>query len=286
MQSIETDILYDAIRDSAQQDSNISLKMVDRLANNNAKDIHQLRVNCKRLRAYWRFIRPLLKNSEIFIVHNNHLREAARLLSQSREAHVNRKLLRNFMAQCNEKRLRDVIAKMLHMLPLPTEQQLLPVGQLHACFIDERTFWEAFTNDQIKSGICETDGLVKTFNKAEKLANRTLQNDFEPTIAHEWRKWSKYFYYQLQALSTKQKLVLKKKVLANLDQFNDDLGKLHDFYVLENLVVQAQKKQQIDGAVDVLRLITGSRHQLEQLLKKMQKKIYQKSFNELVCRAS
>ncbi len=238
------------IQQAALENSVMGLRLINKSDLNAAKTIHEIRVITKRLRAYWRVLQPLLKNNDLYVAHDILLRDAAKLLSQSREDYVNRKLINSFKSTLNNKKDKLVLEKLLKLMPVPEKSEIHCKDKLKSYFIDEQAFWRQFRNHDLIAKVEHDSGVINTYKKAKKLGKKAIKKSLEVEATHQWRKWSKYLFYQLEIVPLKVSQKSSAKYLRQLESLTDILGKLHDMHVLQSIIREYKKTQFLEVNTD------------------------------------
>lgn len=199
--------------------------------------VHELRRISKRLRSLWRLVRPFAaeKSQEA----DKSLRDAARLLSRHRDAHIVRKTLRRIERNAKTDSERKAVARIAEALKSLVDQKVAPRlpgirwNRISKTLQQESERWKTLQeqgeNDWRK-------GVVQTYRKGRRLAVRAFTAN-RPEAFHSWRKWVKYLSIQLDALS-ENGVEVDSKLRKKIAQLAERLGNYHD---LDNLRQMAQE---------------------------------------------
>jgi len=236
----EKEITIADFRRSALQNSQKALRLTEELELDFNRNVHELRVITKRLRSYWRAIRPALGDKDIYTEHNSQLGGVTRLLTQSRENHVNRKLIKGF-----KKNIEGIAGKkfyngLVSLFPNAEHIELPHKAPLTQCFVDEFSYWDQLNLDVFVTGVDQNEGVVNTYKKAKKLGERAISSNLEVEVTHQWRKWLKYLMYQLEVNPHTEEIDIR--FLEQLNKQTKLLGKLHDLCVLSEIIYKAKGK--------------------------------------------
>lgn len=197
--------------------------------------IHELRRIFKRLRSLWRLVHPFAARTSREA--DKSLRDAARLLSRHRDAHIVRKTLRRIERNAKTDSERKAVGRIVEALKsLEKESTRLPSIRWSKI---SKTLQQEFERWKILQGQGENDwraGVVQTYRKGRRLAGRAFTAN-RPEDFHSWRKWVKYLSIQLAALSENGMEVNSKlrKKLARL------AGGLVNYHDLDNLRQMTQE---------------------------------------------
>ncbi|SFI14851.1 CHAD domain-containing protein [Modicisalibacter xianhensis] len=202
------------------------------------KDVHELRLTCKRLRAAWQLQRVDLPR-QVVKTREETPKTIAKSLEGSREMAVRHAMLGWVMPRVPSglrpslARLRATMAAQLDKQPIEADRQAL----LEA-FQGESRQWddEPLTRKRVRKG------LKQTRSKVQRLARRS-EKKRDPTLCHRWRKWVKYLTYQQDMsytvegkpgkaprdrLKTLAKRLGRQHDLVNLNAWLKEAGKLDD----------------------------------------------------------
>ncbi|MDX1795243.1 MAG: CHAD domain-containing protein [Hydrogenovibrio sp.] len=228
-----------------------------------AETVHDLRVLMKRLRAFWQLMAAFVSKSELQQA-KDRLASAAKQLSAHRDRQV----------------LGDALAQLVQRLPEPSQQALLSLeiplpdedvrqdeidwSQILQVLQNELSVWRGLAVDASLKHV--ERGVMATFERERKLAERATRKKAEIRQRHQWRKWVKYLYYQLKLL---QQLGLKghKTTVKRLDELGDLLGREHDFEMLLTFLQEQTNRLPMDERTPYQHLIELNRIQLQQLRK-------------------
>lgn len=230
--------------------------LYERLAIANPETIHELRVVTKRLRAYWQVLKPGLVDTEVFDTHKNLLSNTAKLFTQSRENHVNRKLISNFAVKFGHKIKKKTLNRLLKLTPaldLPGSGQN---SEIKDTFIRELEFWKQLNPTCLKKDYEIHIGVDIVHEKSRQLASNAIDNNLDPILVHKWRKWEKHHLYLIELSNEPVLFKQQKEHVKQLKKLTDILGKTHDLHVLFNLINGYMQRGQLkDEKGELLQLI-------------------------------
>lgn len=225
--------------------------------------IHDLRVLMKRLRAFWQLMSAFVSKAELKQA-KDRLSSAAKQLSAHRDRQVLADALAQLVQQLPEQEQQILLS--LEM-PLPDEKRELNAvdwPQVTEALEAELSAWRGLTVDASLKRV--EQGLIATFERERKLADRATRKKSEIRQRHQWRKWVKYLYYQLKLL---KQLGLKghKTTVKRLDELGDRLGLEHDFEMLLAFLQEQANQSPMSERELYQHLIELNRIQLQQLRK-------------------
>lgn len=198
-----------------------------------ATAVHETRKCLKRLRALLRLVRPALSSDEAR-KENTVIRDVARTLSVSRDAHVMLETIDWLKSDCEPaeaaglNELRAIVASRMPAeaaLPVPkkTSRNLRQIGKRLSAL--------KFQQTGIK---LVSAGFEMTYRKARRLMAETAQdNDVE--TSHEWRKFVQAHWRQLSLLSASWPAFFDARI-ALAKSLSDMLGQSHDVAVTQTFL--------------------------------------------------
>ncbi|MEM1058489.1 MAG: CHAD domain-containing protein [Verrucomicrobiota bacterium] len=202
------------------------------------EQIHHLRTSVKRLRARWHLFRSGIGKMAAREADRN-LRDANREFSGARDAQVQLALLDELARNGTGKgrpnqavlRLRGALAAAMPELTQRLELSGSKREELIQRFRDDAKRWSQAT--EVAPGTL-VDGMTRVFKRSQNLAHKAYQKD-TPEAFHEWRRWCKYLYYQLEALTEVQPRWQKERV-SLWKELGSRLGHRHDLSILFDLL--------------------------------------------------
>jgi len=204
-----------------------ALQEIDNPCISHDTKIHSIRVMSKKLRSILYLIKPFLKNKEFFQNQNTFYKELSKAFSQEREKKVMNDTFRWIIQKCKlstdmtiviQNALKENIANNIitdknidTKIQICRESILVAVSDLH--------IFKNYTRQDLKLGSKQT--YQKAYNS---LIIAILTQNIEDI--HLFRKYAKYYMYQLQLLQNQIKHA--KKRAKDLDKLTSMLGRIHD----------------------------------------------------------
>jgi CHAD domain-containing protein len=211
-----------------------------------AADIHQLRRNTKKLRA-WLKLRRNARHGEDSRQFEAMLRANAARFSAGRDALVRLQTLEQLPALAGDRPAPG--------LPLPRCHALLasvapPAGE-HAATatlqqLDEG-LQQLMTDTDIPSAAQLAAALRKTYGKARKRLKQARASGNEDDL-HAFRRWAKYLCYQLELVCVLERGALAK-LQRSLDTLCSRLGSWNDLVVLGESLQALRASTNMDAAL-------------------------------------
>lgn len=205
--------LAGCIRQVATQTSESALALGQSLQPDATEIVHKIRVSLKRLRASWYLLRFSVVR-ETRGASNRRLKQAGRLLSVARDVSVMRQSLAQYASDVTDNSPdlqldRDAVASLLRQESDAWRTVGLEFGH--------------------KKPISKA--LRVTYRRARKLGRAAKKESASAELRHQWRKWVKYLYYQLEILR-RCGLREHSQVIERLDLLGTLLGREHDLELL------------------------------------------------------
>ncbi len=205
-------------------------------------DIHQVRVQCKRLRALMRLFKPVT-DKEVLTQENGRLRDAARALSDFRDAFVAGETLKRVFEDTAPKQMQDA-AVMLGV----THGGLKRMRNLDMCFknaaedLREMVAALRMLPLEVKGWAAVAPGLQMSYAKSQALylKCRKKRTEHLAECFHDWRKRVKDLAYQLEFLDNVEPTVVRftRKEFRRLGTL---LGEDHDYVVFAHQVRERER---------------------------------------------
>ena len=254
--------------------------------------IHQVRVYTKRLRAFLRAVRPLMADEKLFRLHDHQLRDAARLLSVSRENSVNRKLLSKFMISVDKGKEREkdkqkeriAIQTFIDLIPDSSDDNLhIQKDKVETCFAGQYAAWGDGLFSNTPHDVRTRLGFADTYTRAKKLGRLAIDLKMEPETTHKWRKWTKYLYFQVEVMLQVMNDKKLKKYLKYLESLGQVMGKYHDLFILRETMEGLERRvvPDIDSS-RIYQLIERRNHRLRKQLKENYNQCFDKGSCQLI----
>lgn len=208
------------------------------------RQVHQVRVSIKRLRAMWRLLAPLA-DANRRQAQNQALRDAAASLASARDAHVSRQTLLGLARHhpSHASALRHM-AERLPVTEAPGNARV-PMKTVHALR------QAAVALHAAVAAVPHWDDVEKAFDRLRHRARRDREDAKDhlddAEVIHDWRKRCKDLYYAVEMLP----LPLRRrhdKLRKMLRSANALLGHDHDLVVLDSLLAQMKPADKPDAA--------------------------------------
>ena len=231
-------------RDASATCAKIALAQVNeaiRLAaskeRNAPASVHELRRIFKRLRSFWCLVRPFEAGKSLSRQADKSLRDAARLLSRHRDAHIVRKTLRRIERNAKTDSERKAVDRIVEALKTLVSQKVAPRlpgirwSKISKTLQQEVERWKALQEQKRNDW---REGVVQTYRKGRRLAGNAFAAN-RPEAFHSWRKWVKYLSIQLDALA-ENGLEVNSKLRKKIAQLAERLGNYHDLDNVRQIV--------------------------------------------------
>lgn len=191
--------------------------------------IHALRVQTKRLRAYWELLHPVVGKSSVKSATQS-LRQAASRFGDARDHHVIVTLLGKLTGKAKKPKVRSALADALKAIvestpvagdSLPTRDEVIQTWRR------DQDRWDRLqvdSDDPPQNNRTVRGGLQRIFKKARNLHQRAVaENEIEHW--HALRRWIKYLSLTVPLCGDDPATTIAAKEWARLGK---SLGKLHD----------------------------------------------------------
>lgn len=189
-----------------------------------AQRIHESRRRCKKLRALFRLVQPDFRR---YRDENTNVRDAARHLSEARDANVVQQTLFDLMQAAG----RSIPA--IKTEPANEAKEHAALLRFASEMEDMLTRSQDWNIAKIDQHTIE-DGLERTYRAARDAGKATLA-DPSDTGFHEWRKLAKYHWHHLNLLEECAEAMLGSEANAS-GTLAELLGAHHDLAVLAEIV--------------------------------------------------
>jgi CHAD domain-containing protein len=230
--------------------------------------VHDARKALKRVRAVVRLVRPVL-GEKAFQRENTCFRDAARPLTEVRDARILVETLDKLTEHFKEHILGESFSDVRKSLQAQLREVRRRVLDQQNAFAvaaapirrerDGVKEWMNVPNRWRSVGL----GLRETYRRAKE-SFKVAKADPTDERLHEWRKQSKYLFYQLEIL---RPLWTKRmdEMVQEADQVGQLLGEDHDLVVLRQMVNAGSEKVGDDGDREtLLALIDRRRDKVQQ----------------------
>jgi CHAD domain-containing protein len=277
----------DAITRIAREQIRRAIAEIDDAGLDRHATIHQVRKRCKKVRGLLRMVRPALGTT--YEHENACFRDAAGQLSRVRDAqtlietldglasHFASALDPDFAAQVREQMVTRRREMADHESDL--DDRLRSVRRVLAEADERSAAWELD-----ETGFAAIAGGVgKTYRRGRKAMAEAY--DASTTEAfHEWRKRTKYFWYQQRLLRPLWPAVMKARC-ATASALGDLLGDDHDLAVLAETLVQEPERFGTGNTVEgLLGLVHRRRLTLQQQARPLGERLFAEKPDALVAR--
>ncbi len=253
---------------------------------------HQVRKRCKKIRALIRLAKTGMKNRKTYQQQNRRLRDAARMMSDIRDAQVMINTYDHVMALQRPDIDRRAFGPIRRRLSSRFESLWHDGASL------ERSFREIQTS-LVKSRECISDALLNDchetvmyegLNTTYAKAFQAMSDVFtEPTDEgfHEWRKHVKYHWYHCRLLVDVWNPVFSGRA-SELHRLEEYLGEDHDLGVFERSLTESRKAPpSSDGPSDILiRVIHQRKQMLREAIRPLGSRLFvesPKDFSRRIC---
>ena len=219
--------LIDCVKDISLITSSEALELAQDSNAEPSTSVHKIRVATKRLRATWYLLRSG-QTQTLATCAINRLRNVARQLAAKRDKTVVKEVLA------------DLSAGPLGLAEALPDPGLESARLIELLQLEHQTWLEL--EPGLTSQALITKNLRRTYRRARKLSKLATRKKSDYDLRHQWRKWVKYLYYQVDMLE-RCGLTGQHKLIANLDQLGEALGNEHDMYVLKKRIDSAKNEK-------------------------------------------
>ena len=218
--------------------------------------IHDVRRNCKKIRAVLRLVRPEL-GERIFRRENAWYRDTGRALAGNRDAFVLCETLRSLGADSSAAHigLQSAIENVSELL----ECERLSANGREAVRSTMRSaadrmadggsriaLWPLQRNDWNALG----PGLHRTYSACRKWRSRAEENN-DAIVMHEWRKAVKHLWYQLRLFAHCWKSGMKA-LCGDFEVLSLELGEYHDLAVLNETLRNHESSTELPREISLI----------------------------------
>jgi CHAD domain-containing protein len=243
-------------RDLACQYADQALTALEREDPLSPKTIHEVRVAIKHLRALGQLLRPF-QGKRAHRRADRELRDAARELSGARDLHVLRKTLDELPDATRRSYEHQALSRVREQeFPeSPDDTRVERPDSVIEALCHCRASWEALELSLDDATLID-EGLGRSYKKTRKLGFEALAAD-TPEDWHQFRKWVKYLYFQLQPLAPALETGPVRP--EDLDALGKRLGKLHDLHVLIDTLSQRERGGEHGEQIAITNLVVRRR---------------------------
>lgn len=220
------------------------------------KTIHEVRVAIKHLRALGQLLRPFL-GKKAHRRADGALRDAARELSGARDLHVLRKTLDELPDATRRAYEHQALARVREQQfpESPQDTHVYCPDPVIEALRHCRAGWEALAVTADDTTLID-EGLGRGYRKTRKRGFEALAGD-TPEDWHQFRKWVKYLYFQLQPLAPALEAGPVRP--DELNALGKRLGKLHDLHVLIETLSERERHGNRDEQIAITSLVIRRR---------------------------
>lgn len=236
---------------------------LERLAGDDPEAIHGARKDLKKLRAVLRLVREPLGDKR-YRAENERYRDAARLLSDARDAEVKVETLAALSERFGAKLPAGPVAAWRLMLKDERDQLGDETGDGLSSRLEEAAERIGAGREEIAAWPLEDDswdlieaGLLRGYRRGRRAMKRARSGERAEDV-HEWRKRTKDLWYDLRLLHGTWKPVVGETA-GQAHELADLLGDHHD---LDLLAADLRARQTIDEREAIYKLIERRQQQL------------------------
>lgn len=249
--------------------------------------VHQARVQCKKFRALLQLLGVTLP--ELASFENSRIRDAAAQLAHIRDADALAETFEAFKqhaARCVSSHvLHEVHQILMHRRQLIAGDDSSVESRIEEFISNMKTALH-----RVRSWPLDLDGIsdvilgfAKSNQRGRKAMKACHQSLLDETY-HDWRKWSKYQFYQSNLLKKYLRDSLKRRI-GVLERLGKLLGVDHDLAVLRHEIVEAadfRTVRQLTCVGGLLQAIDGRRRRLQARSFKLGKRVYSKGMDRRI----
>jgi CHAD domain-containing protein len=227
---------------------NVSNILTDRIAyiisqlrdaENQDEAVHEARKSFKQIRAVLRLIRPMI-DEPTYREQNRYFRDLAAQLAPLRDGFVIIETLKLIKPKFTDENLLALIDGLI--AELTTDYQAERDAFLHSNAIQSVvTALQAYklpdgiTNLPDKGFSSYSKGLKQTYKRGRRGLKHAMRTN-DAIYYHEWRKATKYLWYQIRLLMPIEPTVLTEYA-TRLKNLSEELGNAHDLLVVEEALM-------------------------------------------------
>jgi len=242
--------------------------------------VHRIRVDIKRLRAWIRLIR-VEEDAVGLRGIDRDLRDIMKKLS----THRDRQALMESLKWLEKKADKDAKQSSLSVIRshIETGNGRITVdwANIKTALLHVLDTLKQHTQ-KIDSMHMVRDGLQRTYKRAAKSGDKAFSGKINPADVHEFRKWAKYLFYQLEFIQAAYP-ELYKKALDDLEDLGNRLGRYHDLILVkERLGEMPAKKKYADAAKRMDVMIEVRMHKLLRRANRHYRKLFSASSSKFV----
>ena len=268
-----------SVRKVAEKQLDGAIRGLESAADERLKQVHDIRVHLKKLRAALRLVRSAI--GAHYQTENACFRDVGHELSPQRDAQAALEMFDKLAEIARQKGADESLAAALKAFRqrLAAEQRAVAnqatdevwsrlADTLHAA----KDRLEAWTND-VDGFETIAEGLKNSYRRGRSAMRCALERTTPETL-HEWRKQAKYHRYQVNLLEEAWPEAMKSRA-KSLKQLSDLLGADHDLVVLRGMLeAGAAESDEAAATAPLLELVDCRRREVFDELKPLGRLIY------------
>ena len=235
--------------------------------------IHRIRVDIKRLRAWIRLVRDEEDAVGLRGIDRD-LRDIMKKLSTRRDRQVLMESLKWLEKKADKDTKQTSLRAIRSHIETGTGRITVDWANIKTALMQVLDTLKQHTQ-KFDSMHMVRDGLQRTYKRAAKSGDKAFSGKIDPEVVHEFRKWAKYLFYQLEVIQAAYP-ELYKEALDNLEDLGDRLGRYHDLILVKEKLVQVPVKKKYADAAKRLDLMIEDR--MRKLLRRANR-LYSKVFS-------
>lgn len=242
--------------------------------------LHRIRVDVKRLRAWIRLIRDEEDTVGLRAIDRD-LRDLMKKLTSHRDRQALRETLQWLERKAGKKPKKSSLRTLAAHMHKGEPQSRLDWGAIKTALTGVLGTLRQHTQT-LDSSHRVRDGLQRTYKRAAKSGERAFAGKINPAEVHEFRKWAKYLYYQLEFVQTVYP-ELYVDAMELLEDLGNRLGRYHDLILLQGKLSQLPVKKRHSGHVEQASVMIDVRmHKLLRRANRHYRKIFTSSSSKFV----
>ncbi len=198
-----------------------------------SEQVHELRLCMKRTRACLRLYKKSLSGEEFALI-DEALKAVAKSFSAHRDAEVQAGLVAMLVSELGFSEAQVCLINSAlrdhWQVQVPDEPDYIVASANLLLVIDS---WQTSLRQPDQAFIMK--GIVNTYRKARLLGKEAV-HEAEPEYFHRWRKWTKYYLFQLKLASELKLIHLPKAALKRFKKLGELLGDLSDLHQLHQML--------------------------------------------------
>lgn len=271
-QFLQSESVEEGVRRIVCEEIDSALEEINDKSLDRHEVVHSVRKTCKKVRGILRLARGAMPQQ--YQLENQCFRDAARMLSAIRDAHVLTNTAATFLEQFPDQLAPETRQQLLMLLDARKERVLQSMDM--EARLDE--FRCRVENARKRANDWEIPldrfdalepGLRKTYSRGYRSMILAYEGSGKDEHFHEWRKRVKYHWYHMRVLNNVWPSVFTV-IEQHLDELGDVLGLEHDLFVLaEVLSEELELSENLRQKDHILDLIQQRRKVLQQQARKL-----------------